>query len=143
MGKHAKFSKKIHKNYIKQELYASKYSIHHDIKILKKSYKKCKSVPREMTPEHCQHREDICCQLTDNLRTIYLSELSCVMKSGYITKTMTYQNYDIPKQQFDSSQPVNVKQNWFNSTSLVEFLTSQALASLYVIRQYIASSIGK
>ena len=51
---------------LSEELGASKDTIHRQIKTLGKSYRSCRSVPHELTPQQAQRRVDICRQLIGN-----------------------------------------------------------------------------
>ena len=48
---------------LKEELSASEDTIRREIKTLGKSYRSCKSIPHELTPQQAQRRVDICRQL--------------------------------------------------------------------------------
>ena len=82
---YAEFGRKSSKSSrtLSEELDASKDNIHRQIKTLAKSYRSCRSVPHELTPQPSQRSVDICRQL------IVLSwELSHVIKNGSVTATL-------------------------------------------------------
>ena len=62
------FFNKIRKKYsmLSEELGASKDTIHRQIKTLGKSYRSCRSVPHELTPQKVQRIMNICRQLIGN-----------------------------------------------------------------------------
>ena len=78
---------------LSEDLGATEDTIYRQIKTLGKSYRNCRSVPHELTPQQAQHRVDICCQVTGNPMDNSLSgELSHVMKNASITATLTSRN---------------------------------------------------
>ena len=87
-----------------EELGALKDTIHHHIKTLEKSYRRCRSVPHELTPQQAQHRGDICHRLISN-----------PMNDGFISRIVThdekwvyYCNPDASKQWLCPRQPTKV-----------------------------------
>ena len=51
---------------LSEEFGASKDTIHRQIKTLRKSYRSCRSVPYELSPQQAQRRVDTCSQLIGN-----------------------------------------------------------------------------
>ena len=87
-----------------EELGASKDTIHRQIKMLGKSYRSCRPVPHELTPQQAQHRVDICCQLVGNPMddTFIGTIVTCDEKWVY------YSNSDASKQRLSPHQSVKL-----------------------------------
>ena len=72
------------------ELYALKDNMHRQIKALGKSYRSCRSVLHELTPQQAQRRVHICCQLIDNpLEERFIRIIVTRDENGSITATLT------------------------------------------------------
>ena len=89
---------------LSEELGASKDTIHRQIKTLRKSYRSCRSVPHELTPQQAKNKVDICRQFIGNsmddrfIRRIVTSEENWVY----------YRNPDASKEWLGLRQPAKV-----------------------------------
>ena len=102
---------------LSEELGTSKDTIHREIKTLGKSYRSCRSVLQELTPQQAQRRVDICRQLNGNP----MDDMFIGRNVSYDDKWVYYRNPDVSKQWLGSHQhdKVIVKKNHFGPQSIV------------------------
>ena len=103
---YAEFWKKIYKKSIhrlSEELGASKDTIHCQIKTYGKSYRSCRSVPHELTPQQDQRRLNISHLIGNTMDDIFFRRIvTCDEKWVY------YRNPDTSKQWLSPRQPAKV-----------------------------------
>ena len=96
---------------LSEEHGTSKNIIHHQIKTLGKSYRSCRSVPHELTPQQSQRRVDICRKLIANLmahrfiRGIVTLYEKCVYNSNLTPRNSGSVPVNMPKSSFKKLGP--------------------------------------
>ena len=89
---------------LSEELDASKYTTHRQIKTLGKSYSSSRSVPYELTPQQAQRRVDICPQLFGNPMDDRFMKKIATSDEHWVD----YRNPDASKQCLGPRQPAKV-----------------------------------